>query len=445
METEWRVARAHVRDLVQDKPQASHRELADQLGYSMGWVRKWRKRLKQAAPDDDQILLSQSHCPKQMVRRVSAPMEERIIALRIRLSDHYHRQVGSRTIAAYLKRGGPLENGVAPPSSTTIWRVLHRRQYILGKRRPDRQPLVRPEPGIHWEIDFCTAARQSPEAPQKKENALEVLRVVDRGSSANIDSQASTQFDAEEALRSLATTLQQQGLPRAVTYDRDPRFVGNQATDGFPSAFTRFLLCLGCTVDILPPQRPDLKPYVERFQRTLKTECLDKHHPTTATETNAVLLPYRQWFNQERPHQGRDLHDQPPQHLLAQGPFRQRLPETVDPDAWLTAYHNRAYRRHVDSRGIIQLWKHTYYVGQNYLHRTVLVRLDALQRLIHIEAGRQPVRTVPLQGLVGRPLDYPDFLGFMCDEARSEWQTHLWQQRLKASMRFSAAQSQTAN
>ncbi len=187
-------------------------------------------------------------------------MEERIIALRIRQSDQYHRQVGSRTIAAYLKREGSSENGIAPPSSTTIWRVLHRRQYILGEQRSDRQPLVRPEPGIHWEIDFCTVARQSPEAPQKKENALEVSSVIDRGSSANIDSQASTQFDAEEALRSLAATFQQQGLPRG-----------------------------------------------------------------------------------------------------------------------------------------------------------------------------------------GRQLDYPEFLGFMCDEARSEWQIHLWQQRLKASTRFSAAQSQTAN
>ncbi len=48
METEWRVARARLRDLVREKPQASHRELAEQVGYSIAWVRKWRKRLAQA-------------------------------------------------------------------------------------------------------------------------------------------------------------------------------------------------------------------------------------------------------------------------------------------------------------------------------------------------------------------------------------------------------------
>ena len=53
METEWRVARARLRDLLREKTQASHRELAEQLGYSIAWVRKWRKRLGQAPPDDE--------------------------------------------------------------------------------------------------------------------------------------------------------------------------------------------------------------------------------------------------------------------------------------------------------------------------------------------------------------------------------------------------------
>lgn len=304
---------------------------------------------------------------------------------------------------------------------------------------------MRPEPGVEWEIDYCTAARQSPDAPNKKENALEVFSVVDRGSSADIDSQASAAFDAEQSLLTMASTLQKEGIPRCIIYDRDPRLVGNQATDGFPSAFTRFLLCLGCDVEILPPHRPDLKPYVERFQRTLKVECIRKQTPATAAEANAVLQPYRQWFNQERPHQGRDLHDQPPQTRLAQGPRLRRLPETVDPDAWLAYYDKRHYRRHADSRGTIQLWKHTYYIGQAHSNQTVLVRLDAPQRLIQVEVGRTLSKSLPLQGLSGRLLDYQAFLGMMCDEARSEWRFYLWQQRLKAATKGGPAQTRVAN
>jgi len=62
METEWRVARA-LRDLLREDPQASQDELAEQLGYSVAWVRKWRKRLAQAAPDE-QVLYGCHTDPK---------------------------------------------------------------------------------------------------------------------------------------------------------------------------------------------------------------------------------------------------------------------------------------------------------------------------------------------------------------------------------------------
>src|SRR5215831_7632127 len=335
METEWRIARARLRDLLRENAQASHRDLAEALGYSMSWVRKWRKRLAQAAPDDEQVLYCQSHRPKHIPRQVSVQVEERIGALRETLSEQYNRTVGARTISSYLKREAALWEGVVPVSSATIWRILRKRQYIQKPTRPDKQPLERPEPGVHWEIDFCTAAKVSPEAPDKQQNGLEVFNVVDRGSSASVDSQASAEFDAEQALLSMAATLHKQGVPRCISYDRDPRFVGSQSTDGYPSAFTRYLLCVGAGVDILPPRRPDLKPYVERFQRTLKEECLSKNRPATSAAANADVQPYCQWYNHERPHQGKDLHDQPPAQRFSQAAVLPRLPDRVDPDAWL--------------------------------------------------------------------------------------------------------------
>ncbi len=162
METEWRVARARLRDLLRENAQASHPELAEQLGYSVSWVRKWRKRLAKAAPEDEQVLHSQSHRPKRIPHRVSELVEERIITLRVSLSEQYHRKVGARTIAAYLKHEASHWDGIVPTSSRTIWRILRRRQYILVAPPRHKQPFVRPDPGVHWEIDFCTASRRSP-------------------------------------------------------------------------------------------------------------------------------------------------------------------------------------------------------------------------------------------------------------------------------------------
>jgi hypothetical protein len=45
MEEEWMRDRALLRDLLEKTPQASPQELAQIVGRSISWVKKWRKRL----------------------------------------------------------------------------------------------------------------------------------------------------------------------------------------------------------------------------------------------------------------------------------------------------------------------------------------------------------------------------------------------------------------
>ena len=46
MEEEWMRDRALLRDLLEKTPHASPQELAQALGRSVSWVKKWRKRLR---------------------------------------------------------------------------------------------------------------------------------------------------------------------------------------------------------------------------------------------------------------------------------------------------------------------------------------------------------------------------------------------------------------
>ena len=439
METEWRVERSQLRELIRENPKISHEEAARQLGHSVTWVCKWQGRFK-TNDNEEMSINSLSHRPKHIPHQVSEQVEERIVALRISLTEQYNRTVGPRTIAAYLKREKEIWPGPVPSSSATIWRILRKRQYILSPIREAKQPFERPDPGLDWEVDYCTAANNSPEAPEKQRNALEVFNVVDRGDSACVSSHAATNFDAENTLLEVAATLQQHGIPRCVICDRDPRLVGSQSADNYPSAFLRFLSCLGCAVDILPPRRPDLKPYVERFQRTLKTECIQKHQPETAADANECLKPYCDWYNLERPHQGDVNHDQAPLQP-ARRASRPRVPERVDPDRWLNDFHGRSYRRHVDSRGAIRLWKQTYYIGKAFKNQTVRIRLDAPTKSIQAEIAGQLNKQIPLKGLYGREMEYIDFLALMGDEARSEWKTYLREQYFKAQKASAATKT----
>ena len=429
MEAEWRVARARLRDLVRANPSISHGRAAGQVGYSVAWVRKWRQRFATARVDDDSVVQSLSRRPNHSPTRISAEAEERVVELRTSLAGVYHRTVGARTIFAYLQLV-PALSAPWPHSTATIWRILRRRQYIPTPAPSVHHPFLRPAPGTHWELDFCTIAQRSEAAPAKQQHGLEVLNVVDRGTSAVIDSHAAVNYDAEYTLLAVARMLAANGVPPCIVVDRDPRLVGSNSTaDPFPSAFIRYLLCLGCEPTVLPPHRPDLKPFVERFQRTLQEEGIRPYRPTTAQAANELLATYCRWYNYERPHQGEDNLLQPPGQRLPPPTTRPALPEWVDPDSWLAHYDKRQFRRQVDARGSVQLWKHNYYLGRCYTGQRCTLTLEAATRSLRVEVNAKVVKALPLKGLTGQLLAYDTFLGVMVDDARSDWKTYLWRQQ----------------
>jgi len=106
----------------------------------------------------------------------------------------------------------------------------------------------------------------------KKQHVVEIANFVDAGTSIWLHREVGADFDAEALLEVVAQFLRQHGLPHMLTFDNDPRFVGSPSGRDFPSALVRFLLCLGVEPNVIPPRRPDLNPYVERFHRTLSQE-----------------------------------------------------------------------------------------------------------------------------------------------------------------------------
>ena len=125
METEWRIARAQLRELIRENPKISHEEAARQLGYSVTWVSKWQDRFK-TSDNEEMVINSLSHRPKHIPIQVPMMVEERIVALRVSLTEQYNRTVGPRTIATYLKQEKEIWPGPVPSSSATIWRILRK-------------------------------------------------------------------------------------------------------------------------------------------------------------------------------------------------------------------------------------------------------------------------------------------------------------------------------
>jgi len=393
-------------------------------------VRKWRRRIAQLP--DDAILYGHSRARKTPShQKTSQIVEARILELRRELTAQLGRIAGQRTILFYLHEDETLkQEGVrVPTSQATIWRILNDHHAFQRPKPRQRRPVDRPPPLSEWEIDFSDVVTATDPHPTKQAHLVESFNVVDRGTSIAIDSQASDCYDAEYALLALTSTFIRNGLPQQITCDRDPRFVGSWSAEGYPTAFMRYVLSLGIHLDICPPRRADLKPFVERYQRTVEHEWILIHRPSNVQQSQELLEEKRYFYNAERPHQGRSCNNRPPYVAFPRLPPLPHLPETIDPDGWLRAFHQHVLDRRVTSNGSIQAGKDRYYISRKLQGQRVVIRINADEKHLHVFHRRQLFKTMPIKSLYHGEMDFADYLDMMRHEARAEWRQLLYKKR----------------
>ena len=85
-----------------------------------------------------------------------------------------------------------------------------------------------------------------------KSRVVEVLNIIDVGTSFFLDAHVGADFHAETALQAIVQTFQRWGRPRQITTDRDVRLVGSPHGSDFPSALRRLCACLGIEYVVCP-------------------------------------------------------------------------------------------------------------------------------------------------------------------------------------------------
>jgi len=74
MEEQWVVDRSNLRAVWLEHPEWSKQQLAEALGHSKFWVKKWLKRIRNAPPEDREVLQAHSrarrHPPPQTAPEV---------------------------------------------------------------------------------------------------------------------------------------------------------------------------------------------------------------------------------------------------------------------------------------------------------------------------------------------------------------------------------------
>ena len=423
MEEPWVVDRCKLRAVWLEDPEGSRQELAEAAGRSRSWVKKWLQRIRGTTLEDQDVLQGQSRARKRPPPQVAPEIVNRILDSRDPPPQKLGRTPGPLPILSYLKQEKNLTQAglLLPRSTRTIWKILDRYHRSLRPRPGEHEAEERPEPGVEGGMDFHDVSSGPADPEGKEQHGVEILHVVDPGSSVVVASEPAKDYTAETALRTVAGVLVEPGCPDRIRLDRDPRWVGSWTAKDFPSPWLRFLQCLGIDPQVCPPPRPDKNPFVERSHKNFKYECQLIDPPHDLASPLDIKRPYVHFYNFERPTQALTCGNQPPRLKFPNPPHWLPVPPTMDPDRWRLALTGQTYKRRLDRHGCFQLGNQTYSVQKKLHGHFGIVWVDGQPRELAIFAHRQLVKKLPIQGLQNRLMNFPDYLELMCKEASSAW------------------------
>jgi putative transposase len=151
-----------------------------------------------------------------------------------------------------------------------------------------RQPLIAP-PVLNqtWALDFMTE-------PLYDSRRVRLLTILDEGNREGLEIGMGPSLPARRVTRILDELVALHGRPTAVRVDNGPEFTSQ--------VFVDWCTERGVAIHYIQPGKPDQNAYIERFNRSYRTEVLNAHLFESIAELRAVTDAWLEVYNRERPH-----------------------------------------------------------------------------------------------------------------------------------------------
>jgi hypothetical protein len=162
------------------------------------------------------------------------------------------------------------------------------------------------------------------------------------------------------------------------------------------------------------------KGFVERYHRTLTQECLRLHRPKTLDEVRQVTEVFAAHYNWQRPHQGISCGNRPPRVAFPNLPSLPRVPDLVNPDAWLSRVTGKHLVRRVNCQGFVKVDLYPYYISSKLAGQKVTLSIQAKEQILQVVYPQEYRRSLPLKGLQQRALPYQEYVELMQREASTQ-------------------------
>jgi len=151
-----------------------------------------------------------------------------------------------------------------------------------------RQPLTAP-PVLNqtWALDFMTETLYDG-------RRVRLLTMIDEGNREGLEIAMGLSLPSRRVIRVLNELVAVHGCPSAVRVDNGPEFTAQSFVDWCTAA--------GVAIHYIQPGKPDQNAYIERFNRSDRTEVLNAHLFESIGELRVLTDTWLRIYNGERPH-----------------------------------------------------------------------------------------------------------------------------------------------
>lgn len=219
-------------------------------------------------------------------RYIAHPTDDRALLTQIQELAARHPRYGYRRISVLVNR----MQRVNQKRIRRLWRRHRLQVRRIVRKRTRRVRLERLQaayPGHIWAYDFLEDALADG-------TTLRILTVMDEFTREGLALSVALTTSAERVLGVLSALIAQHGAPAHLRSDNGAEFVA--------TAVQTWLAQCGIQTLYIEPGKPWQNGKEERFNGTVRDECLNMHLFTSLAEACVRLSTFRHQYNHERPH-----------------------------------------------------------------------------------------------------------------------------------------------
>lgn len=187
-----------------------------------------------------------------------------------------------------------LRNLGHPWNHKRLWRVYCQLRLNLPRRTKKRLPVrlrqpltVIPQPNAVWAVDFMSDTLYGG-------RRFRTLNILDEGVREGLAIEIDTSLPAERVIRVLEQVVSWRGRPQALRLDNGPELIADR--------FMTWCAERGIELRYIQPGKPEQNAFIERFNRTYRTEVLNAYVFESLDQVREISADWLQSYNEERPH-----------------------------------------------------------------------------------------------------------------------------------------------